>query len=242
MSRHAEDIIMVEHEPHVPEESPEAPTPSVESGAAPLIPSPSPSKRCHFCGQPASRSAIYCPECGTRIDPYPDPAGFWIRVVATSIDSCLVHLPLRFLTFLALSIHSLPLAIVVSIPKFIYKPFMESYYGATLGKMACGITVVDGLGEKLTLRAAYLRFLPFLLTGVASWLGIFWIVSVPDSEFMKVSGFQEISDFMERHPFDPLHNFMLFILTVDCVTAAFARRNRALHDMIAGSFCIRKAR
>lgn len=73
-------------------------------------------------------------------------AGFWIRVGATIVD-ILVMLPFVGLSFyILLVLKSLPLMIVITVIMAAYKPLMEYQYGATLGKMAVGIKVVNEEG------------------------------------------------------------------------------------------------
>jgi len=166
------------------------------------------------------------------------PAGFWIRVVASLIDG-IVMSPIQVAAFVAfLSVKSLPLALLVSIPGFVYKPFMESRYGATLGKMACGLRVIDQHGRRLSIVAAYERFLPPLVRAVVSLITIVWVFSAP--QFQAVSSFLELGRLMQQSPVNQLSTILSFVVLIDCVTAAFTNRKRAIHDMIAGSYCVWK--
>ena len=83
----------------------------------------------------------------------PPAGGFWIRVAASFIDG-LIFLPMIILLFLDLLWwKSFLLVVVLTIPNLVYKPFMEAFKGATLGKMICGLRVVDPYGDNLSLRA-----------------------------------------------------------------------------------------
>lgn len=208
-------------------------------GAAQAPPSPtcpSKPKPCTRCGCPISELARYCSHCGVAIRSYPHPAGFWIRVAASLVDT-LVFIPVIAVVFVALSTKRLPLAILASIPGFIYKPFMECHYGATFGKMACGLRVVDSDGKRLSLASAYVRYLPFLAGGAIGLLTTLWLFSTP--EFKHVSGFLETGRLMKENPYDPLKTVVNIAALIDCVVVVFTHRKRALHDMLAGSFCIR---
>ncbi|MCD6385696.1 RDD family protein, partial [Candidatus Sumerlaeota bacterium] len=81
------------------------------------------------------------------------PAGFWIRVVATLVDF-IVFIPVVALSFYAISSKSLFLTLLLILPGVLYKPLMEAFYGATLGKMACGLRVVDKSGANLSVPRA----------------------------------------------------------------------------------------
>jgi uncharacterized RDD family membrane protein YckC len=167
------------------------------------------------------------------------PAGFWIRVVAALIDFIIVLSPLQVAVFIALVyVKSLPLFLLVSIPGFVYKPLMESRYGATLGKMACGLRVIDQHGRRLSIVAAYVRFLPWLVRAPVSLITIVWVFSAP--QFQAVSGFLELGRLMQQSPVHQLSTILGYVGLIDCVTAAFTNRKRAIHDMIAGSYCVWK--
>lgn len=170
---------------------------------------------------------------------YPEPAGFWIRVGATLIDE-LIFLPLIAIAVVALSARSGYLLLLVSLPGFLYKPFMESCYGATLGKMICQLKVIDRQGENLRLWRAYVRFLPFLASQAASVLTAVWLVLTP--QFWLGSGSVQLASLIDSSPARGLDTVMGFVVLIDCVVVAFSHRKRAVHDMIAGSFCIRGRR
>lgn len=194
--------------------------------------------KCIKCGQEVQDSVKYHSECEAEIVNYPKPAGFWIRVVAYFIDG-IVFIPIVVLNFFNLvSIKSMFLLILICIPGFIYKPFMESFFGATLGKMACKIRVIDKHGEKLTLGTAYIRFLPFLLSTIVGLIGALVLFSFP--EFKNVTTFLEIGQLQQRNPIKPITTIVSLFVFVDCVFIAFTHRKRAIHDMMARSFCVFK--
>jgi len=171
---------------------------------------------------------------------YPKPAGFWIRVVASLVDT-VVFIPIVILNFVNyFSIKSIPILLLISIPGFLYKPLMESFYGATLGKMACGIKVTDENGEKLTLKAAYIRFIPMLLVATLGMTFSFMLFMLP--EFKNV---HKISDFaaMQAASYPTLNilsNIANLVILIDCIVVAFTKRKRAIHDFMAGSYCVYK--
>jgi uncharacterized RDD family membrane protein YckC len=170
------------------------------------------------------------------------PAGFWIRVVAALIDYIIVLAPLQVGAFIAFSyVKNLPLFLLLSSPGFVYivyKPLMESRYGATLGKMACGLRVIDQQGRRLSIVAAYVRFLPWLVTAVVHLITLVWVFSLP--QFQAVSGFLELGRLTQQSPVHSLNTILGYVFMIDCVTAAFTTRKRAIHDMIAGSYCVWK--
>lgn len=126
------------------------------------------------------------------------PAGFWIRVVATLIDG-IILVPFVLIAFYVLLFtKSLPIYLLLSIPALVYKPFMESRYGATLGKMACGLQVIDHHGRWLSLGAAYLRFSPQLVHALVGIGCTIWVFFMP--EFQAVSGLLDLGQLLDRSP------------------------------------------
>jgi len=170
----------------------------------------------------------------------PRPAGFWIRVLATLID-VLVLSPVGALSFINLFyMKSLLLLFVLQLPWLLYKPLMEAFYGATLGKMALKIRVIDADGNNLTLSEAYIRsFLPILTPVVVSFAALLSLFLNPG--FERASSLEEIFELMTT-PGNPLYSFLGgiagWVVPIDLVGVAFNRRKLSIHDMMAGSFCV----
>jgi uncharacterized RDD family membrane protein YckC len=200
---------------------------------------------CAKCGQQGEDSARYCAACGAEFLSHPQPeasylrpAGFWIRAVARVVDG-LIFIPFIGLSFYnLLVIKSALLMFLMAITDFFYKPLMESYCGATLGKMACGIRVIDAKGQKLSLSAAYMRFIPFLISNVVtviSALTIFWLPG-----FSSASTLVELGRVNQTNPVEHFRSIVGFLVMADCIVAGFTYRKRAVHDMMAGSYCVYK--
>lgn len=211
-------------------------------------------KQCRFfcseCNTPVSEDDTVCSFCGadiTKIEDdnfiYPKPAGFWIRVVAYLIDM-LVFIPLIFVWLYNLyHIHSYALSLVLTIPNLIYQPYMESRYGATLGKMAVKIQVVDEQGLYLPLWRAYIRYLPMLFSIFITMISNYYLYNLLGSEHVsaaKVSAVKVISEF--KDPLKILSDILNYFLVIDCITIIFNKRKRAIHDFWAESYCVRKVK
>jgi uncharacterized RDD family membrane protein YckC len=127
----------------------------------------------------------------------------------------------------------------MTVPGLLYKPLMEAYCGATLGKMACGIKVIDGQGKKLSLLNAYARYLPFLAAAVIGLVNQLVLFSLP--AFQSAESFTEIAQAQqEKTLLDILGTVVNIFVVIECIVAAFTVRKRALHDMLAESFCVYK--
>jgi uncharacterized RDD family membrane protein YckC len=169
---------------------------------------------------------------------YSRPAGFWIRFGAHIIDS-LIFIPIIILAIWNThNLKSTVLLVLIHLPGLIYKPFMESFYGATLGKMACGIKVIDDNGKKLHLFDAYARFLPFLLSAGATLASQLILFASP--QFQSAESWIEIAQAQQGNVLQGISHILSLAILIDCVFAAFTFRKRALHDMLAESFCVYK--
>jgi uncharacterized RDD family membrane protein YckC len=172
------------------------------------------------------------------MEDYSRPAGFWIRVGASIIDY-LIFIPIVILsTWNIFSFKSTVMLVLISLPGFIYKPFMESFFGATLGKMSCKIKVIDDKGNKLSLFGAYARFFPFLLSAGIALAGQLIVFSSP--QFQSAESWLEIGQAQQGNFLDPISKIVGLLVVIECIFAAFTFRKRALHDMLAESFCVYK--
>jgi uncharacterized RDD family membrane protein YckC len=180
----------------------------------------------------------FCPECAEPIENYSRPAGFWIRVGAHIIDS-VIFLPFAALSFWNMfSLKSIPVLILMVLMGLIYKPFMEAFFGATLGKMACKVKVIDAEGNKLSLLRAYVRYLPFLVASVIGLATQLILFSSP--EFQAAETMIDLAEAQQKGILDWIGTGVNILILIECVFAAFTFRKRALHDMLAKSFCVYK--
>jgi len=175
-----------------------------------------------------------CKSCGQELR----PAGFWIRVGAYIIDS-LIFIPIIILSvWNTWSLKSTTVLVLSSLPGFIYKPFMESFFGATLGKMSCKLKVIDDNGNKLSLFSAYIRFFPFLFSAGVTLAGQLIVFSSP--QFQSATSMMELAEAQQGNYLDVVSYPASALVLIDCVLVAFTFRKRALHDMMAESFCVYK--
>ncbi len=59
-------------------------------------------------------------------------------------------------------------------------------------------------------------------------------------EFESVTSWIELGQAQQRGLLDALGTIVALFVMVDCIFVAFTFRNRALHDMMAQSFCVYK--
>ena len=166
--------------------------------------------------------------------------GFWPRLGALIIDG-LVLAPISFgLNFLNITTwKSSLLLLVLTLVSIAYKPFMEIVYGATLGKMAFDLKVVNLKFETASISEVLLRnafhLVPSLLSLVAT-LGVYQL-----SGFESVSGYGEYSDYLSSFTILETINLLHGLLVVaDTIVLLADRNSRAWHDKIARTCVIQK--
>jgi uncharacterized RDD family membrane protein YckC len=118
--------------------------------------------------------------------------GFWIRTLAYLIDSFvygivswIIILPISMFVMPAMmqagdqaaigsmfALFGLSMFIGLAAPTF-YFTFFHGRWGATVGKMACGLRVVTAEGEPITYMRAFGRFWAFMLSGLILYIGYF---------------------------------------------------------------------
>ena len=165
-------------------------------------------------------------------------AGFWIRVGATLVDF------LTYLPFIGLNMYnlyvlkSLPLQLIITTILFIYKPLMEYKYGATLGKMAVGIKVVNKDFNQITLEQSIFRFLPWIISQLISLYVTVMLFQHPD--FADATGMFEVG-YIQGEIVSPWINFLgSAFLLISCIVVGFTTKKLGIHDMIAETYCIYK--
>ena len=194
--------------------------------------------KCESCGQEFQELVEFCSNCGEPMESYSRPAGFWIRVGASIIDG-LIFLPIAGLSFWNyFSLKNTVVLILATVPGLIYKPVMESFYGATLGKMACGIKVIDDNGNKLSLFGAYVRFFPWLVSSGVNLAG--QLILFSSEQFQSASSMLELNEAQQANFLGPIGTIVGLLVLIECIFAAFTFRKRALHDMLAESYCVYK--
>ena len=195
-------------------------------------------KKCKKCGQEFQEWVEFCSNCAEPMEGYSRPAGFWIRVGAQIIDF-FVFIPIVALSIWnTYSLKSTVVLVLIFVPSLIYKPFMESFFGATLGKMACGIKVIDDNGKKLSLFGAYVRYFPFLIQAGVALAG--QLILFSSEQFQSATSMMELNQAQQGNPLSLLGTIVYALVLIECIVAAFTFRKRALHDMLAESFCVYK--
>lgn len=163
-------------------------------------------------------------------------AGFWIRVGASLIDG-LIFLVIGILNlYNILSFKSLLLELSIAVVYLVYKPFFEYQYGATLGKMAVKIRVIDTEGGPIDVQQAIIRNIPYMLIGAVSVMVALQVFLQPG--FNNVDTFAEYTAVTEAATNSSLNIMINLFYLISCLFVAFRANRQALHDSMAGTYCI----
>ena len=160
---------------------------------------------------------------------------FWPRVGASLIDRVVVLMITPLALYNALHWQSYLLFTGLTLMQFIYKPFLEYEYGATLGKMVLKMKIVNYQYQKAGLKEIFLRNITVIVESILTLLiGLYKY------------GYNSVST--ESGSYEPAYiiliavNILLVIFNiVDIIFLATAKDGRSLHDRIGKTFVIRRS-
>lgn len=181
------------------------------------------------------------PQPNTTIDPntviY---GGFWVRLGAMFIDGLvLAPVSVGIMYYNATAMKSPILLAVITLLSLAYKPVMEYIYGATLGKMALKLRVVDAQFESAGLQEILLRNIFHIVPSLVTL--VFTIGLYLSPEFEDISGFMEYSQYSSQFKSLQIVNYVSFFITiVDAIVLLADSRKRSLHDKIAQTYVIER--
>lgn len=171
-------------------------------------------------------------------------AGFWRRLLASSIDA-LVLMPFAGLYWWASSSRAAALALLPVNALFpLYSIFMHARWGQTLGKMAAGIRVHTLAGDRISWRLALLRdSVGIVFTSVSTAALLLAILKAPASTWDQ-RWVQPALDLAATQPawgHWAQHAGTAWFWS-ELLSLLFNAKRRALHDFIAGTVVVRVAR
>lgn len=134
---------------------------------------------CSKCGQEYTGSPAYCQNCGAPVADAVKYAGFWRRLAACIIDTILLGLVGSIIGFFISSEDTsgvIALNLISTVVSWLYYALMESSSNqATLGKMALGIIVTDGAGNRISFLRATGRNFAKYISGAILFIGYIMI-------------------------------------------------------------------
>ncbi|MNE26991.1 RDD family protein [compost metagenome] len=165
-----------------------------------------------------------------------DYAGFWKRVLINLVDFLILALPVYFINGWAVSAaeryqSGIPLWIqwvLISL----FNIVLVVKYGGTPGRLILRTKIVNEQGKYPSLKQAVIRY-SFLL--VNTLLAV--IVAAGDGTLSKLP-----EAYANWAPLaSDLTGFLALIIIIDCLFIVFSMRNRALHDMMAGTYVVNQS-
>ncbi len=105
----------------------------------------------------------------------PRYAGFWIRVLATILDSLIVGLPLSIIFLVAGDEGSASSQGLQALILALYTIILWVQWGRTIGGRILGLRLVRVDGEPVTYGTAVVRYLMLIVSYIALLLGVIWV-------------------------------------------------------------------
>lgn len=164
-------------------------------------------------------------------------AKFLERVAASIIDM-VIFIPLIAVTFYnTMDWKNLGLAILLILIGFLYKPLMEYYYGATLGKMAMKIKVLDTGYDEITMGQSFTRAFPWIISTIVNLLVTYLMFQDPD--FYDADGFFAFSQFSQEFGPSVYNNYAAMVLFLSIFFMFWEKRKQTLHDKVANTVVVK---
>jgi len=166
--------------------------------------------------------------------------GFWPRLGALFLDGLILGLPSLALSYFnVVNWKSSALLIVISLIGVVYKPFMEFQYGATLGKMALDLHVVNLNFQKANFTEIFLRNVFNVASGIFSLISS--VIIFNSMEFQRLTGYMEFNTLVaNQRGSSAVQGIYFLVLLVELICLVSDKQKRALHDRIGKTYVIVK--
>ena len=166
-------------------------------------------------------------------------ASFWERFGALFLDG-LILAPVSIINlYNHTGWKSMPVMILATLIGIVYKPLLEYLYGATPGKKALSIAVTGKTYDKPTLQEALLRNIFGIVSGIVTL--IFTIMIFNNPLFEQVDSMADYNALQSQNGWSTIAIGIVSIwYLVDWIVLLADKENRSLHDMIGGTYVIKK--
>jgi len=166
-------------------------------------------------------------------------ASFFSRALATLIDA-IVLIPISYLSIMNLiEWKNLALFCLGAAVSLLYKPVMEATFGATLGKMAVGVKVVNDRSQKISIEQSFTRNILFIVSSIGAIITSYLLLYTPDLLMSDIIG-EEATKRQDMGTI--IQSVCSILLFVSVLSIVFDPQKQALHDKFGRSFCVFKAR
>ncbi len=165
-------------------------------------------------------------------------ANFGHRLLAAIVDFFVLIIPICGSLYYSFVGKNLVFMLICNILMMLYKPLMEGIYGATLGKMALGLKMVDSDNDQIDLTQSFTKNAIYLISGGINIASAFWMFG--KDAFLEAEGFLESSQAAQGSPYQSVSMIVSVLILISCLMMLASDQKQTLHDRIANTFCIRK--
>lgn len=167
---------------------------------------------------------------------------FWIRALAYLTDGVillLISLPITYLNITQYK--SFTLYFIIAVIGVLYKPILEFYFGATIGKYFLGLKVININYSKIKLSQSFLRS-SILILPSAMFIPVFYLV-FKNPDILKINSFMEYSQAVSLNY--PIQNYisytiqLILVIEIIILLTDKTKTQRALHDRIGKTFVVK---
>ena len=165
-------------------------------------------------------------------------ASFWNRVGATLVDG-LIFIPVVGLNYYNMYYSkSIFLMLILSVVYIIYKIYMEGQYGATFGKMALKIKIIDQNRESINFEKSVMRNSLYIIGAILGVMVNYNLFTHPD--FIDATTFLDMGMIQQEigYGFFEILNGLFGLVILISILFVLAENRQALHDRFANTFCI----
>ena len=164
-------------------------------------------------------------------------ASLWLRIGAALVDG-LVTSPIGFvIIYNFLTTKSFPLMIFLTILTMLYKPLMEWRYGATLGKMAFKIKVVNEEKGLISIDQAFGRYMPWIINHILSLISYSYIFQT--TAFLEMDSVFNMDALSISSPIETANTIYFYIFLALIGSLIYDKKKQGVHDKIAKTLVIK---
>ena len=166
---------------------------------------------------------------------------FWTRAGAYILDGLIIGSITICINLLNISqAKSFLLYLLIALLTALYKPFMESKYGATLGKMIFKIKVTDFNFNKISFKKSLIRSAILIFPGLL-YIPIYYY-AFNNPRLIEITEFVKFSNSLAvEYPIQSWIgnlSFLIIILDIIVLLSDSTKTERSLHDRIARTYVI----
>jgi uncharacterized RDD family membrane protein YckC len=167
-------------------------------------------------------------------------AGFWLRLGAAFVDTLVMAPIIALSLYNQFDTKSIILLYALTVLSILYKPLMEWRFGATVGKMAFKLKVLNEDLKPISIDQGFGRYIPWGISAVLQLMAANFIFSDPG--FNAADTFMEIGVIAQRSPLTNISNIYNILFVIIVGSLIIDKKSRGFHDKIAKTVVIKIAK